>query len=216
MIKREAKDAHSEINSIGGDELHALAAVPLTGANAGVSTELLGEIGKCLGVRFQHRGERYEFILEQGLGGPDSRGLNKPYPSEVLSARGYEHTLPIRVTTPFKYLMHSPVFMDKERTLLLLPTQIEGGEDLFAGGEVCCRDCLILLRQDPLSGTFSEIAAHQERPFEGSYRFVSHGMKLLDDGVVQMTFDEEGNPPAALTERRYRISQEGILPLTNR
>jgi hypothetical protein len=120
------------------------------------------------------------------------------------------------VTTPFKYLMYSPVFVDKERTLLLLPTQIDGGEDLFAGGEVCCRDCLILLRQDPLSGTFRETAAHQERPFEGSYRFVSNGVKLLDDDVLQMTFDEGGNHVAALTERRYRISQEGIVPLTNR
>ncbi len=163
----------------------------LPAAPRALSPEALIE-GLWLALGKSSPDSRRDFIVRHGLEGHDVRGLNQPYPSEVLAQKGYIHSLPIEVATKFKWLEWEPVFMDEARTLLLLPAQVEGGEDTFGGGEVTCRDRLILLQRDEQRGVFVETASLLTYPIGSQMIFNSESFEKVDESTVRMTFRYSG------------------------
>lgn len=55
--------------------------------------------------------------------------------------------LPIKVTTPFKWLEQKPIFAGKNGEYLLINAQIEGGLDLWSAREATCKSLVLLLKK---------------------------------------------------------------------
>lgn len=215
MLKKEPKVDLAMREQMEAEEaslprIGARAAVAL---NAEIDRAVLTALWNELGTGKEGSG-RYRFMLDNLIvpndkGKYDPRELNQPYPSEALSQRGYAHTGRVEVYTPFKYLLYNPIFVNEERSLLLLPTQIEGGVDGFSGEEVCCEDCLILLKLDTADGRFKQIDTWRKGD-EAPARYFSRSFERLEGGEIRMEFFVGY---ACLDERRFRVEDERILNL---
>lgn len=185
----------------------------LDSSNAEADRHLLAELWRELGTS-EGSNARFRFILNNVVRydenrNYDPRELNQPYPCGALSQKGYTHNQRIEVLTPFKYLLYDAQFVDKERSRLLLPAQIEGGVDQFSGEERCCEDCLILLKLDVRDGKFKQIDVWKKEA-SAPARYFSNSFEYLGDGEVRMKFFLGHY---SLEERRFRVEGDRIVPV---
>ena len=68
--------------------------------------------------------------------------------------------MPIVIKTKFKWLQNEPFFLDKQKKLLFIHAQVEGGLD-WLGNEIECRDLFLVLKKDEKTEKYIEIQAKQ-------------------------------------------------------
>jgi len=104
---------------------------------------LLAEIQESLGLfsaRFRYVEKKF-----------DVNRFNYPYPSKQVKVR---QGIPIRINTRFKYLTFGPEFLGKDQKRIAMIVQVEGGS--MFGEEIPCREFILVLEKDTLSGKYKE------------------------------------------------------------
>lgn len=126
--------------------------------------------------------------------GPRNRSLriltknsrtNQVYPDLFHTQKGIEQALPLKIDTPFKWLMNEPFYPEigKRKEYLFFHTQQEGGCD-WLGAEIECRDLFILLKQDK-KGLYHEISHHLLYPFDGQYVYRIEELEVSYPNMLQ-------------------------------
>jgi hypothetical protein len=176
---------------------------PPEGSKAGCRQELhdIRATGESYQVRERHR----------VLGEPR---LNRPYPDPSLTEAGVKQSLPMEVTSPFKWLLSTPLVMGRDHDIVLLPTQYEGGPTWLEDGEYECRDFFIAVKRDPESGIYREIGATMTRQpgWQDVYRSVGRTERIPGTDNRFGVHIEGGTYMAMMIEDTlvYEINEHGI------
>lgn len=138
---------------------------------------------------------------------------NRSYPDQELENLGYMQTLPLRVQTPFKWLLKEPFYLDlgTPQKFMFFHTQKEGGRD-WLGSDIECRDLFILLKRQQ-DGSFVEVNSLLIMPFNDQEVYRIKELHLVKKDLLEtiITFGTYN----VLKEKKclFQVDEKGFTPI---
>lgn len=139
--------------------------------------------------------------------------INKQVDTKVDDfIKNLKQNLNVKINTPFKYLLQAPIIMGKDRDIMLLSAQIEGGYDFYCSNEIICKSVLISLKKNE-NGKFVEVSSVKPKPDFGFRTSLEKVDNYRAKGeVMNCTYSGSGFEKSIMVN----IDADGIITLVDK